>query len=180
MTDISSFDLFAFGASTTGDYYSAASSVITRKSDYHTALSTSANTYPPLLSFRKNPPRPVASSIKRKVNAKRNLAVSQDDSDAMVEGNNDVPGTPRTVQQQTLADANSTAMSKCLEPLLAAKETTNKPTKYEGTRDGNADGWMMLMKRHSEQAHAKATPLDRAWTMIEFLENEARDYIINK
>ena len=35
---------------------------------------------------------------------------------------------------------------------------------------------MMLMKRHLE----KATSLDKAWTIIEYLENEARDYITNK
>ena len=39
---------------------------------------------------------------------------------------------------------------------------------------------MMLMKRHLEKAHAKATPLDKAWTLIEYLEHEARDYITNK
>ena len=71
-------------------------------------------------------------------------------------------------------------MSKGLEPLLAVKESKNKPTKYRGTRDGNADGWMMLMKRHLEKAHPKATPLDKAWTIIEYLEHEARDYITNK
>ena len=38
----------------------------------------------------------------------------------------------------------------------------------------------MLMKRYLEKAHAKDTPLDRAWTLVEFLENEARDYITNK
>ena len=36
---------------------------------------------------------------------------------------------------------------------------------------------MMLMKRHLEKAHAKATPLDKVLTIIEFLEN---DYITNK
>ena len=39
---------------------------------------------------------------------------------------------------------------------------------------------MMLMKRHLEKAHARATPLDKAWTIIEYLEHEARDYITNK
>ena len=39
---------------------------------------------------------------------------------------------------------------------------------------------MMLMKRHLEKAHSKATPLDKAWTIIEYLVNEARDYITNK
>ena len=35
-------------------------------------------------------------------------------------------------------------------------------------------------ERCSEKVHAKDTPLDRAWTIVEFLENEARDYITNK
>ena len=92
----------------------------------------------------------------------------------------ETPDTPRTSQRQALAKAISTAMSKGLEPLLAVKKSKNKPTKYRGTRDANADGWMMLMKRHLEKAHTKATPLDKAWTIIEYLEHEARDYITNK
>ena len=71
-------------------------------------------------------------------------------------------------------------MSQGLEPLLAAKVSKNKPTKYRGTKDGNTDGCMMLMKRHLEKAPAKTTSLDNAWTIIEYLENEARDYITNK
>ena len=82
----------------------------------------------------------------------------------------ETPDTPKTSQRQALAEAISTAMSKGLEPLLAVKES-KKTTKYRGTRDGNADGWMMLMKRHLEKAHAKATPLDKAWTLIEYLEH---------
>ena len=88
--------------------------------------------------------------------------------------------TPNTIHGQTLAEAITTAMSKGLEPLLAAKEAKNIPTKYRGTRDGIIDGWLMLMKRYLEKAHAKDTPLDRAWTIVEFLENEAQDYIMNK
>ena len=38
----------------------------------------------------------------------------------------------------------------------------------------------MLLKRHIENTHTKATPLEKAWTIIEFLENEARVYITNK
>ena len=38
----------------------------------------------------------------------------------------------------------------------------------------------MLMKRYLEKAHVKDTALDRAWTFVEFLENEARDHITNK
>ena len=118
----------------------------------------------------------MASSAQRKVNAKRNLALSQDDTEAK----DDVAGTPRTVQRQALAEAISTDMSKGLEPLLAASDTRNKPTKYRGARDGIADGWMMLMKRHLEKTHAKTTRLDKAWTIIEILETETREYINNK
>ena len=39
----------------------------------------------------------------------------------------------------------------------------------------------MLLKRHLEKAHARATPpLDKAWTINEYLEHEARDYITKK
>ena len=88
--------------------------------------------------------------------------------------------TPNTIHGQTLAEAITTAMSKGLEPLLAAKEAKNTPTKYRGTRDGIIDGWLMLMKHYLEKAHSKDTSLDRAWTIVEFLENEAQDYIMNK
>ena len=88
--------------------------------------------------------------------------------------------TPNMIHGQTLAEAITTAISKGLEPLLAAKEAKNTPTKYRGTRDGIIDGWLMLMKRYLEKAHSKDTSLDRAWTIVEFLENEAQDYIMNK
>ena len=84
----------------------------------------------------------------------------------------------KLLRRQALAEAIS--MSKGLEPLLAAKETKNKPTKYRGTCDGIIDGWMMLTKRYLEKAHAKDTSLDKVWTIVEFLEYEARNYITNK
>ena len=55
-----------------------------------------------------------------------------------------------------------------LGPLLAAKEAKNTPTRL--ARDGTIDGWMMLMKRYLEKVHVKATPLDKAWTLVEVLE----------
>ena len=94
------------------------------------------------------------------------------------ETSNATPDTPSTSQRQALAEAISTAMSKGLGPLLAAKESKDKPTKYRGTKDGNADGWMMLMKRHLEKPHAR--DLDKAGTIIEYLEHKAGDYITNK
>ena len=174
-----SFDPFARGASTTGDYYSPASGMTTRESNYHTAR-TNVSENSPKQAYLDLIPRPVATSTQRKSITKRNLEQDNDEMEQSSESPNATPDTPRTSQRQALADAISTAMSKGLEPLLAAKESKNKPTKYRGTKDGNADGWMMLMKRYLEKAHTRATPLDKAWTIIEYLEHEARDYITNK
>ena len=174
-----SFDPFARGASTTGDYYSPASGITTRESNYHTAR-TNVSENSPKQAYLDLIPRPVATSTQRKSTTKRNLEENNDENEQPSESPKATPDTPRTSQRQALAEAISTAMSKGLEPLLAAKESKNKPTKYRGTKDGNADGWMMLMKRHLEKAHTRATPLDKAWTIIEYLEHEARDYITNK
>ena len=170
-----SFDPYAHGASTTGDYYSPASGMTTRESNYYTAR-TNTSTNQPQQTYMDFVPRPVATSTQRKHSTKRMLEEEQSE---MKETSSPTPDTLRTSQRQALAEAISTAMSKGLEPLLAAKESKNKPTKYRGTKNGNADGWMMLMKRHLEKAHPKATPLDKAWTIIEYLKNEARDYITN-
>ena len=184
MTDPPSFDQYARGTSTSGDFHSAADETNTRRTSYYTADSSAAFRPPARTqTFRDFVPRPVATSTQRKVTTKRNLEQGKgehSDIEEMPSIAEEAPDTPRTTQRQALAEAISTAMSKGLEPLLAAKESKNKPTKYRGTRDGNADGWMMLMKRHLEKAHPKATPLDRAWTIIEYLEHEARDYITNK
>ena len=156
-----SFDPFARGASTTGGYYSPASGMTKRESNYHTAR-TNVSENSPKQAYLDLIPRPVATSTQQKSTTKRNL---EQDNDEM---------------EQSSESPNATPDTKSLEPLLAAKESKNKPTKYRGTKDGNADGWMMLMKRHLEKAHTRATPLDKAWTRIEYLEHEARDYITNK
>ena len=170
-----SFYPYAHGASTTGDYYSPASGMTTRESNYHTAR-TNTSTNQPQQTYMDFVPRPVATNTQRKHTTKRMLEEEQGEKK---ETSSPTPDTPRTSQRQALAEAISTAMSKGLEPLLAAKESKNKPTKYRGTKDGNADGWMMLMKRHLEKAHPKATPLDKAWTIIEYLENEAIAFCIS-
>ena len=64
-------------------------------------------------------------------------------------------------------------MSKGLEPLLAAKKNKNKPTKYRGTRDGIVDGWLILMKRYLEKAYGLDTPLDRGWTIVDYITNKS-------
>ena len=166
MTDPPSFDQYARGTSTSGDFHSAADETNTRRTSYYTADSSAAFRPPARTqTFRDFVPRPVATSTQRKVTNKRNLEQGKgehSDIEEMPSMAEEAPDTPRTTQRQALAEAISTAMSKGLEPLLAAKESKNKPTKYRGTRDGNADGWMMLMKRHLEKAHPKATPLDKA------------------
>ena len=174
-----SFDPFARGASTTGDYYSPASGMTTRESNYYTA-STNISENSPKQAYLDLIPRPVTTSTQRKSTTKRNVEQDNDEMEQLPEAPSATPDTPRTSQRQAMAEAISTAMSKGLEPQLAAKESKNKPTKYRGTKDGNADGWMMLMKRHLEKAYARATPIDKAWTIIEYLEHEARDYITNK
>ena len=175
-----SFDPYARGASTTGDYYSAVSSQMSNdiktasgNTEYQTAVSSMLGTERPTLSNGNDQLRPLASSTQRKATSRRNLNTA-----TVAEPAKD--STPNPIYNQTLAEAITTAMSKGLEPLLAVKETKNKPTKYRGTRDGIVDGWLMLMKRYLQKAHAKDTPLDKAWTIVEFLENEARDYITNK
>ena len=168
-----SFDPYAHGASTTGDYYSPASGMTTRESNYYTAR-TNTSTKQPKQAYVDLISRPVATSTQRKFTTKRVVTKRKRSR------SNTTPDTPRTSQRQALAEAISTAMSKGLKPLLAAKESKNKPTKYRGTKDGNADGWMMPMKRHLDKTRARATPLDKAWTIIEYLEHEARDYITNK
>ena len=179
MSDLSSFDLYARGVSTSGGSHSAADE--TRRTSYYTANSSAAFPLPARTqTFKDFVPRPVKTSTQRKLTTKRNLDQDHDDAEELPVVAEETPDNPRTSQRQALAEALSTAMSKGLEPLLAVKESKNKPTKYTGTRDRTADGWMMLIKRHLEKAHAEATPLDKAWTIIEYMEHEARDYITNK
>ena len=125
----------------------------------------------------------MATSTQLKIIAKKNIDLEQGETEYALEMKDETPDTRRTQQRQALAKAISSAMSKCLEPLLAVKkkQKTKARSIEVGARDGNADGWMMLMKRHLEKALAKATPLDKAWTIIEYLEHEARDdYITEK
>ena len=146
---------------------------ISGNSEYQTTASSIPGTKRTTPSYNDNPPRPLASSTQSKTISRRNLNPTT--TEAVTKDN-----TPNAILSHALAKAITTAMSKGLEPLLATKATKNKPTKYRGTRDGIVDGWLMLMKRNLEKAHAKDTPLDIAWTIVGFLENEARDYVTNK
>ena len=142
-------------------------------SEYQTAVSSNPGMKRSALSYNNDPQRPLASSTQRKTVSRRNLNPTT--TEGATKDN-----IPNAIHNQALAEAITKAMSKGLELLLATKGTKIKPTKYRGTRDGIVDGWLMLMTRYLEKAHAKETSLDRAWTTVEFLENEARNYITNK
>ena len=86
---------------------------------------------------------------------------------------------PEKFQGQALAEAITIAMSRGLEPLLAAKETKNNQPNIAVRVMASLKALMMLMKRYLETAHTKDTPLERAWTIVEFLKSEVKDYIKN-
>ena len=73
---------------------------------------------PQMQAFRDLVPRPVATSTQRKFTAKRNLEQDHGEKKEVSEVNNETPVTPKTRQQQAIAEAISTAISKCLELLL--------------------------------------------------------------
>ena len=152
-----SFDPYARGASTTRDYYSAASDQMhsnmktaSGSTEYQTAVSSMLGTKRSMLPHSNNQLRRLASSTQRKTISRRNL------NTGTVEGAaKDKKNAPNAIHSQALAEAITTAMSKGLEPLLAAKESKNKPTNYRGTRDGIVDGWLMLMRRYLEKNPCK-------------------------
>ena len=82
---------------------------------YRTVNSTKTKTKLPALSVVDPSPKSLASSTQRKTTTKRSLSLEKEE-----EPKGD---TPRTMQRQALAEAITTAMSKALEPLLAANET---------------------------------------------------------
>ena len=125
-----SFDPYAHGASTTGDYYSPATGMTTRESNYRTARNT-ASTNQPKQAYIDLVPRPVANSTQRKLTTKRMLEQDPSEMGETPEASNPTPDTPRTSQRKALAEAISTAMSKGLEPLLAAEGLKTNPRSIE-------------------------------------------------
>ena len=94
---------------------------------------------------------------------------------------NNAPLSPTGENQQlTLAKVIGQAISEALAPLLAGKNSANLPDKYRGEQDGLVDNWITMMKRYLEKTCAQSSELDRAWTVIEFLEQEARLFVLNK
>ena len=101
---------------------------------------------------------------------------SQDNSPAPSEGEEVI-----SPEQLRFSAAISKAMSKELAPLLAGRDQTQaRPSVYRGSKEGSIDGWILVMRRYLQRTQAKATPDDKAWSIIEHLEGEARNYIINK
>ena len=88
---------------------------------------------------------------------------------------------PISPEQLKFTEAISNAMSKEWAPLIADRNhILTRPTIYKGTKDGSIDGWLPLMRRFLERVHTKSTKIDKAWAIIDHLQNEARNYIINK
>ena len=146
-----SFDPYARGASTTEGYYSVPSGQMTSDMEYRTVTGGTEYHTTTYSNSKTKPPS------------------------ALFFGDNPSrPMAPSTQKKTTWK------RSLNLEPILAAKETENTPTKYLATCDVIIDDWMVLMKRYLKKAHAKDTPKARAWALVDSLENEGKDYITNK
>ena len=94
-----SFDPYAHGASTTGDYYSPASGMTTRESNYHTER-TAARTNQPKQAYIDLVPRPVATSTQRKLTTKRMLEQDPRETGETTEASNSTPDTPGQVNDK--------------------------------------------------------------------------------
>ena len=84
-------------------------------------------------------------------------------------------------EQLRFTAAISKAVSKELSPLLAGRDPSQaRPSVYRRSKEGSIDDWVLVMRRYLPRTQAKATPDDKAWSIISHLEGEARNYIINK
>ena len=78
-------------------------------------------------------------------------------------------------------EAISKAIAKELAPLIANRDQTAvRPTLYRGSKDGTVEEWLLVMKRYLERVYSNASPVDKAWAIIDHLGDEARSFIINK
>ena len=68
-----------------------------------------------------------------------------------------------------------------MAPLIANRDQTAvRPTLYRGSKDGTVEEWLLVMKRYLERVYSNASPVDKAWAIIDHLDDEARSFIINK
>ena len=76
-------------------------------------------------------------------------------------------------------EAISKAMAKELAPLIANRDQTAvRPTLYRGSKDGTVEEWLLVMKRYLERVFSNASPVDKAWAIIDHLGDEARSFIM--
>ena len=100
-----SFDPYARGAATTGDYYSAVSGQMlsdmkttTGNTEYQTAISSMLGVKRPALSYSNDQLRPLASSTQRKTTSKKNLNTTTMEGVAK-------DNAPNAIHSQALAEA---------------------------------------------------------------------------
>ena len=72
------------------------------------------------------------------------------------------------------------AISKAMSLIANRDQTAVRPTLYRGSKDGTVEEWLLVMKRYLERVYSNASPIDKAWAIIDHLGNEARSFIINK
>ena len=63
---------------------------------------------------------------------------------------------------------------------FTSRPSQSRLSVYRGSKAGSIDGWMLVMCHYLQLTQTKATPDDKVWSVIGHLENEARNYIINK
>ena len=124
---------------------------------------------------------PCASSTRKKEPLNGDLSVqatkgSRDNSPAA-----SYEGKVISSEELRFNAAISKAMSKELAPLLAGRDPSQaRPSVYRGSKVGSIDRWILVMRRYLQRTQIKATPDDKAWSIISHLEGDARNYIINK
>ena len=84
-------------------------------------------------------------------------------------------------EQLKFTEAISKTITKALAPLIANRDQTAvRPTLYRGSKDGTVEEWLLVMKRYLERVYSNASPVDKAWVIIDHLGDEARSFTINK
>ena len=150
---------------------------------YTTARSGTAGITSMFLTASEGIPNgdPCASSTRKKDDANGELSM-QATRDSRY--NSPAPSEEGEVisrEQLRFTAAISKAMSKELAPLLARRDPFQaRPSVYRGSKEGSIDSGILVMRRYLQRTQAKATPDDKAWSIIGYLEGEARNYIINK
>ena len=96
-------------------------------------------------------------------------------------GTDDIKEEWISPKQLKFTEAISKAMVKELAPLIANRDQTAvRPTLYRGSKDGTVEEWLLVMKLYLERVYSNASPVDKAWAIIDHLGDEARSFIINK